>query len=65
MLDRRGKDNLRIAPSFDFMAIFVRQTKKDMESNENKGIEIDLHLLGLITRAAALDAIIYDLEFPN
>lgn len=47
------------------MAIFVRQTKKDMESNENKRIEIDLHLLALITRAAALDAIIYDLEFPN
>jgi hypothetical protein len=47
------------------MAIFVRQKKKDMESNENKGIEIDLHLLALITKAAAYDAIIYDLEFPN
>jgi len=36
-----------------------------MESNENKGIEIDIELLALITRATALDAIIYDLEFPN
>lgn len=47
------------------MAIFVRQNENDMESNKNEGMEIDLHLLALITKAAAYDAIIYDLEFPN